>query len=113
MDSSPIMLRTASQSSDRTRSGESVESPATAPTLYTPEAQRYNGGLVRTFGSLASDASSPATGSASDMSKAKNAPLGRPTRYVVVFADKPEHVKVLATITVCSPNPFQTEVTAC
>jgi hypothetical protein len=187
MDSSPIMLRTASQSSDRTRSGESAESPATAPTLYTPEAQRYNGGLVRTFGSLASDSSSPATGSAfdmskltaslrastsglsatarsftptnifkssklaqltavstpdvvtsathsvpqpgasntfatpsagpaatdSDMSKAKDAPLGRPTRYVVVFADKPEHVKVLATITVCAPNPFLTEVTAC
>ena len=42
----------------------------------------------------------------SDMSKAKDAPLGRPTRYVVVFADKPEHVKVLATITVCSPNPL-------
>ena len=179
MDSSPIMLRTASQGSDRTRSGESAESPATAPTLYTPETQRYNGGLVRTFGSLASDASSPATGSAfdmskltaslrtsssglsatansftptnifrssklaqltavstpdvvtstthavpqpsgtnvfatpvalpaasdSDMSKIKDTPLGRPTRYVVVFANKPEHVKVLATITVCPPNP--------
>lgn len=166
------MLRTASQGSDRTRSGESVESPVTAPTLYTPETQRYNGRLVRTFGSLTSDASSPAAGSAfdmskltaslrasssglsatansftpasifkssklarltavstpdvitpathaapqpsasspfatplatsdSDMSKIKDAPLGRPTRYVVVFANKPEHVKVLATITVC------------
>ena len=187
MDSSPIMLRTASEGSDRTRSGESAESPATAPTLYTPEAQRYNGGLVRTFGGLASDASSPTTastfdmskltaslrtstsglsatarsftptnifkssklaqltavstpdvvtsathaasqpgssntfaapvlpaGSDSNMSKIKEAPLGRPTRYVVVFADKPEHVKVLATITVCPPILFQTlEVTAC
>jgi hypothetical protein len=47
----------------------------------------------------------------SDMSKIKEAPLGRPTRYVVVFADKPEHVKVLATITVCSQSRLK--VTSC
>ena len=170
------MLRTASQSS-----GESAESPATAFTLYTPEAQRYTDDLVRTFSSLGSDISPPATVSAfdmsklteslrsstsslsatassftpinifkssklaqltavstpdvvtpatdaalqpgeanlvgtlalpaasdSDLSKVRDAPLGRPTRYVVVIADKPEHVKVLATITVGpqpSPNP--------
>lgn len=182
MDSSPLMLRTASQSS-----GESAESPATAFTLYTPEAQRYTDDLVRKFGSLGSDVSPPATVSAfdmsklteslrsstsslsatassftpinifkssklaqltavstpdvvtpatdaalqpgeaklvgtplalptasdSDLSKVRDAPLGRPTRYVVVIADKPEHVKVLATITVGPNHRRILKVTAC
>jgi len=71
-----LMMRSGSQASDGTRSVESVESPTTAATTYTPETARFRGGAVpRSFG-IPSDASPPNPTDSLDITALRNSMSG-------------------------------------
>jgi len=70
------MMRSGSQASEGSRSVESVESPTTAATTYTPENARFkSGGVSRGFG-ISSDASSPKPSTSFDVTAMCNALSG-------------------------------------